>query len=95
MVLKMEKRQTLTRGYNRDLSSKSIESRYGTCMEVKGDALRGQPFVEFTRIFSHREEETRCSHWVPLDETLEKYRIAIRGTSRVLKGGLLQGGVPY
>lgn len=95
MGLKMEKAKTLTLVNDRGMSLQSMESLSGTFMKVNGDGVRGTRFAKFTRTFSRREEETRDSHWIPMDETLESYRIAIRGTSRVLKGGLLQGGVRY
>jgi hypothetical protein len=91
MILKMEKTNTLTLEHDSGMSAKQMESLSGTFRNVNGDTVRGTHFMKFTRTFSRREEETRDAHWIPLEKTLESYHVAIRGTSRVLKGDLLRG----
>jgi hypothetical protein len=91
MVLEMGKTNTLTLEHNREMSSKSTEFLSGIFMKVNGSAVRDTRFAKFTRTFSRREEEIRHSHWIPLEKTLDSYHVAIRGSSRVLKGDLLKG----
>ena len=88
MILKIEKRNKLTLEYEKGKPLRSIESLPETCLQITGDVIPGLDFIKFTPISAAREGAIREAHWIPLDETLVRYRIAIRGPSKVLKGDL-------
>jgi hypothetical protein len=93
MVLKTEKTDHRSPERDRQTTPNSMESPSGNLMGVSGDEVRGLRFAEFARIFSRQKGEIREPRWIPLDTTLNSYRIAIHGTSKVLKGDQLRGCV--
>ena len=90
MIVKIEKRNKLTLEYEKGKPLQSIESLSETCLEVTGDVIPGLDFMKFTPMPACRAGAIPEAHWIPLDETLARYRIAIRGPSKVLKGDLLR-----
>ena len=90
MIVKIEKRNKLMLKYEKGKPPQSIESLLETCLEITGNVVPGLDFMKFTPTQACREGAIREAHWIPLDERLVKYRIAIRGPSKVLKGDLLR-----
>lgn len=85
MTLKVEKRSRIILEHDEGNHMESVESVSGTYLTTVGVAVRGLRFVKFSRMLSRRREEAQ---WVPLDETLARYHVDIRGSSRVLKSDL-------
>ncbi len=66
--------------------ARRVETLSEACTPVVGEAaFRGLCFINRTRMLSLRGEALREEHWIALDETLSRYRLVLRGSSRVLK----------
>ena len=90
MIVKIEKRNKLMLKYEKGKPPQSIGSLLETCLEITGNVVPGLDFMKFTPMQACRGGAIREAHWIPMDETLARYRIAIRGPSKVLKGDLLR-----
>lgn len=84
MTLKAERRNNVILDSDK---AWHVETLSEACTPVVGEAaFRGLCFINRTRMLSLRGAEARKEHWIPLDETLSRYHLVIRGSSRVLKG---------